>query len=181
MADTAVNVAYEMLEIAKRQDIELSNLQLQKLVYIAHGYFLGWKGKPLIQETVEAWMYGPVVDEVYQQFKGCGGKKIPVPSDEAMPQGPFSPVEGRAASLPSLAQHVDSMDEDAKKCLTWVIENYGRFNSLELIRITHKPGTPWNQIWNKDGYSGRFAKIPNALIEQHYQNVIKGESWVSGL
>ena len=32
-----------------------------KLVYLAHGWQLGWDGEPLINEPVEAWTYGPVI------------------------------------------------------------------------------------------------------------------------
>lgn len=41
----AVAIAYRMLQVANEKNLQLSNLQLQKLVYIAYGYLLGWKEK----------------------------------------------------------------------------------------------------------------------------------------
>jgi uncharacterized phage-associated protein len=43
----------------------LTPLQLIKLVYIAHGWYLGLTGEPLINEPPEAWQYGPVIPSLY--------------------------------------------------------------------------------------------------------------------
>ena len=46
----------------------LSHLQLQKLVYLAYKVPFKYK-EPLFDEKIVAFQYGPVVEEVYQQFK----------------------------------------------------------------------------------------------------------------
>lgn len=44
---------------------KLTNLKLQKLLYYQQGFHLAVFGIPLFNEDVEAWMYGPVVPDVY--------------------------------------------------------------------------------------------------------------------
>ena len=175
MADKAVHVAYEMLEIAKDKGIALSNLQLQKLVYIAHGYFLGWKGKPLIKETVEAWKYGPVIGEVYQEFKGFGSQKISVDSEMSFP-----PIDDNQIPL---KEYVDEkIPGDMKECLEGVLKLYGSNSATDLISITHAFGTPWDEVWNRqNGMLKLFAEMPNDLIKKHYEKIVKDPSSVSGL
>jgi uncharacterized phage-associated protein len=54
----------------------VSNLELQKILYLAHMYYLGRHGGPLIREEFEAWDYGPVVPELYHHVKGFGGGPV---------------------------------------------------------------------------------------------------------
>ena len=37
------------------EGVELTPMKLLKLVYITHGWFLGYNDRPLIQEPLEAW------------------------------------------------------------------------------------------------------------------------------
>ena len=51
----------------------MSNLRLQKVLYIAHMYHLGLcEGEPLINDGFQAWDYGPVDSELYHHAKGFG-------------------------------------------------------------------------------------------------------------
>jgi uncharacterized phage-associated protein len=135
-----------MLWAAKDNGKPLDPMQVLKLVYIAHGWTLGLLDRPLIDESVEAWTYGPVVPSVYRQYKRYGGGYITeVPSSEP---DIFSPKER------SLLQQV------------W--KQYSRFTALQLSAMTHKPGTPWaitRQV------SGPGAMIPNDLLRDHYKQL----------
>ena len=55
----------------------LTPLKLQKLIYYAHGWHLAIRNAPLIDEVIEAWEYGPVVPNVYHEFKKFGNRPIP--------------------------------------------------------------------------------------------------------
>jgi len=54
----------------------LTPLKLQKLIYYAHGWHLALRDQPLIDELIEAWEYGPVVPNVYHEFKEFGNQPI---------------------------------------------------------------------------------------------------------
>ncbi|MGT8840350.1 Panacea domain-containing protein, partial [Vibrio cholerae] len=69
MAKKAVEVAKELLFLAKGSGINLTNMQIQKLVYIAHGLHLAIQKEALLEEPVRAWKHGPVIPEVYRAYK----------------------------------------------------------------------------------------------------------------
>lgn len=58
----------------------LTHLQMQKLLYMAHMYYLGMRGKPLVYGNFEAWAYGPVHPELYHYLKKYVFGADPVPA-----------------------------------------------------------------------------------------------------
>lgn len=56
---------------------QLSNLQLQKMLYMADMNFVGKYGERLVDENFEAWDYGPVLPSLYHKVKGFGAKAVP--------------------------------------------------------------------------------------------------------
>ncbi len=157
----SIDVAYRMLQLAKVKGIQLSNLQLQKLVYIAHGYLLGWKGKPLFTDDVSAWKYGPVIEPIYRHFKGFKAEKI---------------------ELPHLDEIESRLDEDAEQVMKGVLDLYGKESAVGLVNITHQKDTPWDVVWNEQkGSKHLFATIPDEIIREHYLKVISNPAMVNGL
>lgn len=78
---SARDIADFFLDLGSRSSGEaalISNLKLQKLLYYAQGYHLAMTGRPLFAERIEAWDHGPVVREVYQEYKRFGCNPIPV-------------------------------------------------------------------------------------------------------
>lgn len=159
----SVDVAWRMLQLASAKGIQLSNLQLQKLVYIAHGYLLGWKHTPLIQEPVEAWAYGPVIASIYHEFKQYGDGKIII-----------NPGAQIGTEL--------DRDADATSVIEGVLNLYGQLDAIHLVNLTHQPNTPWDEAWNWQG-GNRYYSFPidNELIKNHYRKVIANPQGVNGL
>ncbi|MFC2745543.1 MAG: Panacea domain-containing protein [Parascardovia denticolens] len=56
--------------------IHLTNLSLNKLVYFAQVESIRRTGKPLFDDEVQAWNYGPVEPDVYRAFKVYGSGEI---------------------------------------------------------------------------------------------------------
>ena len=137
----------------------ISPLKIQKLVYIAHGWYMAFYDDPLVDdEWAEAWRYGPVFPSLYHQFKHFGrlpiddlAHEIDVDFKETTPEIP--PIDGRAHRL-----------------LDRVWEVYGDYTGAQLSNMCHRPGTPWDTTWNK--YAGRQnSNIDDALIRDYYKNV----------
>jgi uncharacterized phage-associated protein len=53
-------IANSILDECEKRGIRLTPMKLQKLLYLAHGYYVAITGQPLIDEDFEAWKYGPV-------------------------------------------------------------------------------------------------------------------------
>ena len=74
---SSLAIANEFLRRAKDDGRELTQMHLQKLVYLAHGWCLAVTGKPLIEEKIQAWDYGPVIKPLYDALKSYGSANIP--------------------------------------------------------------------------------------------------------
>ena len=72
MAHFAARIANEFVLRGLNDSVTVDPLKVQKLVYFAHGWHLAFLSQPFILEDVEAWKYGPVVPELYRDFKKFG-------------------------------------------------------------------------------------------------------------
>lgn len=153
------SIANVFLAMAEAEGKRLTPLQLIKLVYIAHGWYLALTSKPLIRESPEAWQYGPVVPSLYHEFKKFGN----------------SPITGRCEyafdiAPPELPE--DGEDGGLHRFLQKIWKVYGKYTGAQLSTLTHQEGTPWHEVWFHHGGKDRHgADIPNDLIRKHYQEL----------
>lgn len=63
MSYSAQAVANAFVKIAQESKIPVTNMKLQKMVSIAHGFSLATLNEPLTYSDVQAWQYGPVYPE----------------------------------------------------------------------------------------------------------------------
>ncbi len=146
----AMIVATYILKQRHDQGRPTTTLDLVKLVYLSHGWFLGIYGMPLIIEAVEAWPYGPMIPIVHERFKSYRGNPIDiVPIDNS-----------------------DQLDPRQRAVIDETLRAYGEFDTWGLSAISHKPGTPWDQIYSGHGL---WLSIPNSLIQQHYTGLYERE------
>lgn len=144
-------VANYILDRASIEGRALTQMQLLKLVYIAHGYHLAYYDEPLINEKVEAWKHGPVVSSLYHELKKYGRGAVERPLGAL----PWARVE---------------MDPKSKKLVDAVWGSYGHFSGLRLSQITHLQETPWHKVWQHDGGSTRRAAvIDDSLTRDYYR------------
>src|SRR5438552_12204040 len=73
---SCLQVANRLLQLAHGAGATLTPMQLIKLVYMCHGWMLGLYGRPLIQEQVQAWKFGPVIPELYRHLRQYGGGPV---------------------------------------------------------------------------------------------------------
>lgn len=69
-------IANHFIALAEIEGRTITPMTIQKLVYLAHGWSLGLFDEPLIDDTVEAWEYGPVIPSLYNAFKKYGNNPI---------------------------------------------------------------------------------------------------------
>jgi len=136
-------------------------MQLQKLVYIAHGWNLAVNGEALTIDGPQAWEYGPVYRDLYRALSSYGRSPVSreIANGETM-LGVFD--TGPEAEAPAIAQF--SSDEQA--VIERVYRDYSKFHAYQLSALTHREGTPWTKVY--DGGNGKFGEIPNDLIREHF-------------
>lgn len=125
-------MTYKALDIAKKlifkaQNDEpnggerLTNLKLQKLLYYQQGFHLAVFGTPLFNEDVEAWMYGPVVPDVYNEYSPYGSSSLPEEEDAI------------------------TLADDEDELFNEVYDAYRDFSAIGLMNRTHKE-KPWASV-----------------------------------
>lgn len=72
----AKTIAEYFISYANRHNIEMTPLYLQKHLYFAQAWYLAKYGENLFKEDIEAWTLGPVVPEIYREFKSYGDNQI---------------------------------------------------------------------------------------------------------
>lgn len=125
----ALTIARYIIERCNEKDKTISNLKLQKILYFVQANFLVSKNQPCFPEQIEAWDFGPVVPEVYQEYKTYGGASIPAFFRSYM---------------------VSSISLDDRKLIDEMVDSCAGYSASALVEITHRQ-TPWIEAYNKPG------------------------------
>lgn len=83
-----VSVTAAAKYICEKSGWTITQLALQKILYLAHMVHLGRASEPLVHGDFEAWDYGPVHPILYHKIKAYGSKPVPkvlYPKDELGP------------------------------------------------------------------------------------------------
>lgn len=132
--------------LAERSGWSLSNLELQKRLYLAHMIHLARTSEPLIQEGFEAWDYGPVVPELYHEAKVYG----------AQPVGNIFPSRFRISANSDEARSLDEAFNLTKG-----------FSPGRLVAVTHWPEGAWAKHYRSDA---RGTPIPDEDIKEEFND-----------
>lgn len=88
MTISASKLARHILGLAKKdadargETSDITPMKLQKLLYYCQGYHLALTGRPLFDDIIEAWDYGPVVRRVHKEYSQCSKQSIPFDNAE---------------------------------------------------------------------------------------------------
>jgi uncharacterized phage-associated protein len=144
--------AKTMLVEAGHAGLALTNLKLQKLLYLAHGLMLARHGRPLVNETFKAWKYGPVLESLYHRIKVFG-------TDAMSADDPFIKPW---PELPADAA-------DARRAIVDVLAQFGRMSSSGLVNLSHAPQGPWERVYTADTAS---SEISDESIEDYFRQYL---------
>ena len=72
----AQDLAHYIINRSIDNQTYIGNLQLQKILYFVNLLYLHDSKKFLVEDEFEAWLHGPVIPEIYNEFFLYGGNKI---------------------------------------------------------------------------------------------------------
>jgi uncharacterized phage-associated protein len=164
MADWSPTIANEFIRRALADESALTQMQLQKLVYIAHGWNLAINGAPLTYDAPEAWEYGPVYKELRKALRDYGrsGVEREIRNGEFVP-GVFADDPDGVATAHLVPDETAVIDR--------VYRDYGKYHAFQLSALTHRDGTPWTEVYRNG--AGKFDDIPNEMIRDHFVDLAR--------
>jgi len=123
MGYAVMDIANRILERASKSEAEglICNMKLQKMLYYMQGFHLAFFDKPLYEEDIEAWMYGPVVTSVYESFKSHGNAGI------------------------EYSQETIKFTKEEESLFNEVYRVYGAYSAIGLMNLTYSE-TPWKSV-----------------------------------
>ena len=139
-----VSVFAAAKHLGKQTDWSLSNLKMQKILYISHMHHLGHYSSPLVLGLFEAWDYGPVHPELYHRAKVFGAD-------------PVSNIFRSSSDIEN--------EGTEKKILDAASTQLAGISNAQLIATTHRKGGAWAKFY-KPGVRG--IEIPNDDILEEY-------------
>ena len=126
----------------------ITNLTLQKILYLAHMYYLGIYEKPLVDGHFQAWNYGPVHPEIYHYVKVFGA----------------SPIGNIFRSIE------DPPEGDRREMIDLAVDQLSNTKPGTLIALTHRNYGAWAKYYMLDK---PYVIIPNEDIENEYKELQK--------
>jgi len=139
---TASEVAKQIILLAQTETglvNNLSPLKLQKLLFYSQAWYAANKDERLFEDDIVAWKHGPVIEDVYHEYKEYGSQDL-------------KQIKVGAKKNASLA-----------KDLKPVLEVYGNMSAYELVARTHK-----EEVWRKN-YQALNKLMPFEEIKRTFK------------
>lgn len=158
---SSLAIANEFLILARKEGQQITHMQLQKLVYLAHGWNLAVNGEKLIEDEIEAWEFGPVIRKLYDALRKYGRgiiKNLICWGDDT----DFFNDDGKEA--------LEKLDPSETAVLSKVWETYKGLEAFRLSALTHMQGSPWHLTYE----SGKNRVIDHSNIWTYFAALATG-------
>ena len=155
---TPSHVANHVLDRAFAEGYLITQMKLQKLVYIEYGWVLAVLDRKLFDEPIYAWEHGPVIRSLYDEFKHYGDSHIDTNSMD------FN-FESAETSIPRIPES----ERDGILLLNKVWDVYKDFRTIALRDKAREQGTPWYNTYEPGKL---YSAIPDDRIKSHFEHKI---------
>ncbi len=140
-------LAEYLLSVGVSKNKILNTTQVQKLLYMAYGFFLADKNRILIDETPKAWPYGPVFPR--------SQKKVDYGNVISLSDSRFNDIKG---------------DKDVVTFFDKLVDRYSVFSASQLSEWSHLEGGPWDLTVKRDGFKWNDV-ISDNLIKDYFSTI----------
>lgn len=135
----------------------MTNLKLQKMVYFVYADYLTRTANRLFDEKIIAYPYGPVIKEIYNEYKSNGCSLI---TDECNERKIILDDIKTPMVLSKILK--SEFEEEVLKSINSTVRTFGKMTASQLVDITHREGSPWSKTPN------RFEITDELIKEAHY-------------
>lgn len=153
----AIDIARYVINYSWEIDAPMSNLKLQKILYLIQGNFLRIFNKPCFFDEIEAWKFGPVVPNVYSEFKRYGSNYInKIDYFYEFYPNKLEPIKKK---------YVDNIDNpEEAKVIADIVYACKDYSSSYLVDLTHRQ-SPWKKAYGKNNNT-----ITIELMKEYFCN-----------
>jgi uncharacterized phage-associated protein len=153
-------IANEILRMAWETDRDLTQIEVQKIVYFMNGHHLVDHGVPMVSTDFEAWKRGPVQRILYDSFRHYGSAPITQLATS------FDPIRRVMKDLPMITSN------SVRDTLERYFELYCDIPGNELVGMTHRHATPWSRTIDEAKTSANVGMIiPTAVIAEFFEGI----------
>lgn len=131
--DADVVAQFFLEKDSEREESDVTQLKLHKLMYFAQANYLSAVGKPLFDSTIEAFEHGPIIAKIYQKYRKYK-KQIIVAAEKR--QG--NHLGHSRVEIPSFE----------REYLEDVWEYFYEYSASQLRNMTHNDA-PWADNYEK--------------------------------
>jgi len=121
--NTASQVANYLVKKCVQEGEPLTNKRLQKLLYYIQAWSLAINGTPIFEDKIEAWIHGPAIRNVYEEYKSFVANPITTPAN------------------PNLNVSLGKNTEDF---IQRILSAYSKYDTATLEVMTHAE-EPWQK------------------------------------
>lgn len=138
------HVANNFIKRGLDEDIDITPLKLQKLVYFLFVDYLKKTGDKLFNERFETWSKGPVIPSLYTEFSSYGWKPIKTFAEDS---------QGKSYAVVETGAFKESID------VVW--NKFKDYSGNTLSDITHRENTAWSKAKEREEQYLRDEDIQN--------------------
>lgn len=152
-----LDIARYVINYCNNKNEHISNLKLQKILYFIQAGFYMNKGEECFVDDIEAWKYGPVIPEVYHEFKKYGSNNIPYINE-------YLDFSDGLFNFKNKKYNDNFIDEYDKDLINYLVDECNKYRASELVDITHK-----QEPWLENYESGVNNIIDKASLKNYFK------------
>ena len=151
----------------------LSKTKLLKLLYLLEEFSVKKYNIPFLDLRFEVWQAGPVAKDIF----------IDLSQDEPIMLNKFVSLEylnfnGVIATFikPKKEFNDDEFSDINLVLLKIIVEKFKDSSAKDLVKLTHRPNSPWFQIAKETGLLEQFenGKLTSSNIEIDFRSLLEG-------
>lgn len=155
-------IANLILKVRGLTGLRTTHLELQKLLYFCHGYYLSRFNEPLIEGHFEAWKDGPVHPYIYNCFRHY--KANPIES--------FAMVHDYRTGEIRAVEQIGN--KHVRRIVGSIVVQLRHLTASELRQKSHVANGPWHSVWESAKINlASSIRIPDdAIIRRYFRHLV---------